>query len=234
VPRDSTATKERLRREAERLFARRGLYRVTLREITDAAEQRNVSAVSYHFGSREGLLAAILARHGDPTDAARGELRARLADPAPTRDLVASLVVPYTANLATPDGRDYVRIVAQLAEGFLDWRRPAAGTGPHLRAILGELEERGPALPAEVRRERVIELIMLMTSATAQRARLVESRRPVELADDGFVTNLADVLVGVLEAPALGPLTSVFGLGPNPVAAGGAPMVQAGGHRPGR
>ncbi len=60
MPRDSTATKERLLREAERLFARRGLYQVTVREITEAAEQRNVSALSYHFGSREGLLDAIL------------------------------------------------------------------------------------------------------------------------------------------------------------------------------
>ena len=35
MPRDSTATKERLLREAERLFARRGLYQVTVREITE-------------------------------------------------------------------------------------------------------------------------------------------------------------------------------------------------------
>ena len=54
MPRDATATNERLLREAERLFARRGLYQVTVREITEAAGQRNVSALNYHFGSREG------------------------------------------------------------------------------------------------------------------------------------------------------------------------------------
>src|SRR5439155_11148213 len=109
MPRDSTATKGRLLREAERLFARRGLYQVTVREITEAAEQRNVSALNYHFGSREGLLDAILARHGDPTDVARGEMLATVGRNAPSRDLVAALLVPYAAHLSRPDGRDYLR-----------------------------------------------------------------------------------------------------------------------------
>lgn len=206
MPRDSTATKERLLREAERLFARRGPYRVTLKEITDAAEQRNVSAVNYHFGSREGLLEAILGRHGDPTDLARGELRADLGDDPSTRDLVAALVVPYVAHLASPSGRDYLRIVAELSATFVDWRAPAAGTGPHLRDILERLEARPPAVPLPVRRERVVEMIMLMTTATSGRARRLESRRPVELDDEAFAENLTDVLVGVLEAPMMGPL----------------------------
>ncbi|MCD9623189.1 TetR/AcrR family transcriptional regulator [Rhabdothermincola salaria] len=216
MPRDSTPTKERLLREAERLFARRGPYRVTLREITDAAGQRNVSAVNYHFGSREGLLEAILARHGDPTDAARGELRARLADGSTTRDLVAVLVVPYAAHLATPEGRDYLRIVAGLSPLFSDWRADTVGTGPHLVDILTMLEARPTELPAAVRRERVVEMIMLMTAAMSSRARQLESRRPVELDDDTFEANLTDVLVGVLEAPLLGPLPAAL------VAPGGA------------
>jgi AcrR family transcriptional regulator len=209
MPRDSTATKESLLREAERLFARRGLYRTTMREITDAAGQKNVSAINYHFGSREGLLDALLARHGDPTDVARGELRAGLPDPASTRDLVGALVVPYAAHLATTEGRDYLRIVAQLASGHVDWRSPSAGTGPHLRDILTTLEQRPAELPEAVRRERVMELIMLMTAATSARAVQLEGRRrPPELDEATFVANLTDVLVGVLEAPLHGPLTA--------------------------
>lgn len=205
MPRDSTATKERLLREAERLFARRGPYRVTLREITDAAGQRNVSAVNYHFGSREGLLEAILDRHGAPTDAGRGALRADLPADAGTRELVSVLVVPYVAHLGTSEGRDYLRIVADLSPLFSDWRVDNVGTGPHLIEILSTLEGRPPDLPPAVRRERVVEMIMLMTAATSARARLVESRRPVELDDEMFVANLVDVLVGVLEAPLHGP-----------------------------
>src|SRR3982074_2676125 len=107
MPRDATETRARLRREAERLFARRAVYQATVREITEAAEQRNVSALNYHFGSREGLLDAILVRHGDPTDIARGEMLAQVGRDAPSRELVAALVVPYAAHLSRPDGRDY-------------------------------------------------------------------------------------------------------------------------------
>ena len=53
-----------------------------------------------------------------------------------------------------------------------------------------------------MRRERVVEMIMLMTVAMAERARVIEShKREPELDEPTFVENLTDVLVGVLEAP---------------------------------
>ena len=56
MPRDASDTRARLLAEAERLFAIRGVHETTTREITEAAGQRNVSAVTYHFGSRDALL----------------------------------------------------------------------------------------------------------------------------------------------------------------------------------
>jgi TetR/AcrR family transcriptional regulator, regulator of cefoperazone and chloramphenicol sensitivity len=210
VPRDAHATKARLLREAERLYARRGLYQVTVREILEAAGQRNVSALTYHFGSREAVLDTILERHGEATDRARGLLHERAGSTASTRDLVAALVVPYAAHLATTEGRDYLRIVAQLSSRFSTWRDPNPGTGPHLVEILSRLEERPAEIPAAVRRERVIAMIMLMTVSLAERARLVESgRRAIELDEALFTANLTDVLCGILEAPLRGPLPTL-------------------------
>ncbi len=40
-----------------------GIDNVSLAEIVRAAHQRNVSAVHYHFGSRDEILRALLARH---------------------------------------------------------------------------------------------------------------------------------------------------------------------------
>ena len=85
------------------MFARRGLYQVTVREILAAAGQRNVSALTYHFGSRagapiewrDGVLDAVLERHGAPTDDARGRLYRAVGPNGSTHDLVAALVVPY-------------------------------------------------------------------------------------------------------------------------------------------
>lgn len=208
MPRDATATKERLVREAERLFARRGLYRVTMREITVAAGQRNVSAIDYHFGSREGLIEAILVRHGEPTDTQRGERLAMLDANPETHELVGALVVPYGAHLRTAKGRDYLRIVAQMTPAFSVWREPWPGTGPWLREILGLLEGRPEEVPEPIRRERVVEMTMLLTAAMAERARAIEGRKVLALDEGEFLANLTDVLTAVLHAPRRQPLAN--------------------------
>jgi hypothetical protein len=75
--------------------------------------------------------------------------------------------------------------------------------------ILGALEERPLDVPAPLRRERVVDVIMLMTSALAERARNIESERELELDEPTFVADLTDVLVGILEAPVRGPVPGV-------------------------
>jgi AcrR family transcriptional regulator len=202
VPRDATETRSRLLREAERLFATRGIYRTTTREILDAAGQRNVSALSYHFGSRAGVLREILVRHGNPLDEERGELVARIGEDGGTRALVAALLIPLAGRLATPEGRDYLRIVAQMTEEFPAWRVETEYTPPQLRRILGLLEMGPASVAPEVRRERVVLIIMLMTSAMAERARAIDAPGPPpELDQATFVANLTDVIVAALEAP---------------------------------
>lgn len=47
-------SKERILYEAEALFAERGFYAVTVREITQAA-RCNLAAVNYHFGNKQNL-----------------------------------------------------------------------------------------------------------------------------------------------------------------------------------
>jgi TetR/AcrR family transcriptional regulator, regulator of cefoperazone and chloramphenicol sensitivity len=220
VPRDATETRNRLLREAERLFATRGIHRTTTREILDAAEQRNVSALSYHFGSRAGVLREILLRHGDDLDRERGELLALKGETATTRDLVAALLVPLAGQLATPDGRDYLRIVAQMTGEFPAWRVETELTPPNLRRILGLLETGPEAVPPEVRRERIVLVIMLMTSAMAERARALDAGdAPLELDEAAFIENLTDVIVAALQTTATPQaLTGVGRRGSSPAA----------------
>lgn len=114
---DSIRTQDRMIRTAERLFADRGIESVSLSEINRAAGQRNKSALHYHFGSRDGLLKAILGRHHADIEAARskmmdeyGELRA-----APLEDLLDIAVRPIASMLDSEDGGpEYLRIMAQL------------------------------------------------------------------------------------------------------------------------
>jgi AcrR family transcriptional regulator len=101
---------------AERLFSTRGIDGVSVRDITEAARV-NSAAIHYHFGSKRGLVEALLARWA-------GELverRARLLDtieasPAPTlRDVVEVLVLPMVdlARARRPGG-GYVGFLAAV------------------------------------------------------------------------------------------------------------------------
>ncbi|NUS83332.1 MAG: helix-turn-helix transcriptional regulator, partial [Streptomyces sp.] len=54
-------TRDRLLDAAERLFGEHGFAATSLRTVTVAAEA-NVAAVNYHFGSKEGLLRAVVER----------------------------------------------------------------------------------------------------------------------------------------------------------------------------
>ena len=203
MPRDSTRTRARLLAEAERLFADVGIWRVTVREIVEAAGQRNASALTYHFGSREGALDRILAAHGAPIDDRRGELLSGLDTTAPTHAYLSALVQPMTACLADQRGRRYLRIVAQLAERFPTWRDESTGlVPPNLDRALRILEERPLGLPETVRRERLLAMMQLMTSSLAERARVLDDGLSTELDGDSYESNLTDMLVGLLGAPA--------------------------------
>jgi len=60
----------RLLNAAESLFGDKGFHPTSIRDITSSAKA-NLAAVNYHFGSKEGLLAAVLARHTDPINQER-------------------------------------------------------------------------------------------------------------------------------------------------------------------
>jgi len=65
IERNATQTRERILDAAERLFAEHGLEGVSTRDITALAEA-NVGAISYYFGSKEGLVFAVFDRRLTP------------------------------------------------------------------------------------------------------------------------------------------------------------------------
>lgn len=62
--------KRRLLEAAEQLFADRGFDVVSVRDVTQLAEA-NVAAVNYHFGSRDGMIAIVVARYITPINEER-------------------------------------------------------------------------------------------------------------------------------------------------------------------
>ena len=202
MPRSSVKTREQLLIEAERLFALKGIWQVQVQEIVVAADQRNTSAVTYHFGSREGLLEGILTSHGSPIDERRGALLLFLDEKSSTRALLDSLVVPMVSGLETQSGCRYLQIISQLSDQFSNWRSLSGDlSSPHLSKALELLESRPVFLPIPVRQERLIAMIQLMTSSLSERARSLEAGVQMLLDNSEYRENLIDMLVGILEAP---------------------------------
>jgi AcrR family transcriptional regulator len=90
----------RLLAAGERLLATRGLE-VPNREIVVAAGLHNQSAVTYHFGSRKGLIDAVRERHEAPIAQHRRHLISRLPEPEnrTTRQLVDAHIQPLAAEM---------------------------------------------------------------------------------------------------------------------------------------
>ena len=62
---------------AEKLFAEHGIASVSLRQINQAANHRNIAAAHYHFGSRDGLVKAVLHHRWHRLDRRRREMLQR-------------------------------------------------------------------------------------------------------------------------------------------------------------
>lgn len=202
MPRDATTTRDRLLRAGEHLFARQGVDGAPTSQIVARAGQANDSAVQYHFGSRRGLLAAIIDRHMRRMEDQRKPVLDQLSG-ADLGGIVAAVVEPLAAELDTPDGRDFLRITAQLAgqSGVRTHDLPDPIAGTALAGQLALLEDRCAAIAGErVALERIAVMITMLTAALADRARRVDEDLPVLLSHDEYVADLVAMLTAALAA----------------------------------
>ena len=204
--RDASVTRDRLIEAGTRLFAEQGIDAVRVREINTLAGQRNSSALHYHFGSREGLLQAILAEHREPMERQRAAMLDVLDREGRTGDLraiVATMVLPLTVELSTPLGRAYLRILPQYIGRYSpSFSRLTRAYGPdgirrtiaYAIACLGDL----PLAEREMRVDLTMEYV---TYAVARRAREIDEGESLRLPEERFVSLVLDLAVGGLESP---------------------------------
>jgi AcrR family transcriptional regulator len=206
---EPASTRDLLLDAAARLFAERGIDNVPLAEIVRTAGQRNMSAVHYHFGSRDEILRAVLARHVPAIAERRRELLQLARDrPEDVRPAAEAIVRPVTefAQLGWRE-RAYLQIGAELSR-TID-REPVEirdlMTQTVGRTAWKVLRARCPGVPADLWRQRQEICIVFIGRAAADRARLLDrdDRRAV-LSDDRFVDNLVDMVIGAMTAPHLG------------------------------
>jgi len=202
--REAETTKERLLRAGERLFAVHGIHRVRLREINALAGQRNASALHYHFGSRDGLVVAILSAHQTAMDEHLRPALHELESSPSIQAIVAANVEALARELETESGRDFLRILPQLIDLMSSPLR--GGAQPEARSAqtartLSLLEQCMSDVPVAVRRERLVAYALFLTSLFAERATLIEAGDRLLLNSAEFVAHVTDVVCGALEAP---------------------------------
>ncbi|WP_298812910.1 TetR/AcrR family transcriptional regulator [uncultured Sphingomonas sp.] len=110
-------TRNELKRAARRLFAERGIAAVGMREVVEAAGQRNAAAVHYYFGSKDELLRELLIDGAELIDAGRRALFDQLEmRGTPTlAEVVRAMVLP-NIELRGPTGEHetYFRFIVNV------------------------------------------------------------------------------------------------------------------------
>jgi AcrR family transcriptional regulator len=193
------STRVMLMEVAERLFATRGIAAVTLREIQEAAGQSNTSVIRYHFGSRDGLIRALIAHRQRTLGTDRHQMletmreEGKEADP---RAVVWLLVRPLANSIAA--GEMFVPFLARLSEDPRarrdywpdhledDW------TQDRLEALV---EAALQDLPERIRRGRTFQLYTSLINVLAAAARSGHGLAEAQL------HNYVDAWVGMLTAP---------------------------------
>ncbi|QIG44099.1 TetR/AcrR family transcriptional regulator [Nocardioides anomalus] len=201
-------TRQRLLDAATRVLAEQGVENASLLEIARRADQRNRGAVHYHFGSREGLVVAVLEQYADYLAQREGEML-NAARERPDDDLASAIaaIVRPCVQLAEEGWRGacYLQVVAELVEV------PLASMDPEVAAMLtktgGEpvfalIHERMPPMSDDLRVERVSLLTLFVLRSIADRARAADraNGRP-QLDTETFTGNLIAMSTAMLTAP---------------------------------
>jgi AcrR family transcriptional regulator len=193
------STRVMLMEVAERLFATRGIEAVTLREIQQAAGQSNTSVIRYHFGSRDGLIRALISYRQASLGADRREMLASMREQgkeADPRAVVWLLARPLANSIA--NGEMFAPFLARLVEDPLarDAYWPDHVDDDWTQEKLEELVDAAlQDLPERIRRGRTFQLYISLINVMAAAARSGHGLSEAQL------HNYVDTWVGMLTAP---------------------------------
>ncbi|MDN4574092.1 TetR/AcrR family transcriptional regulator [Pandoraea cepalis] len=136
---------------AQRLFALHGIHGVAIKDIVEAAEQRNKASVQYHFGSTEGLIGELLVDGAKQIDAFRQAMLNEMAaagGPRNVRDVLQAFIRPVDQMAESAEGSTYLRFLSnvQMTHRALikthignRWNAGYRQCLEHFRALLGHI-----------------------------------------------------------------------------------------------
>lgn len=193
------STSVRLLDAGERLVGELGVDAVSVRAICGEVGS-NVAAVHYHFGSKQGLVRAVLERRMAVLAGERArELGPLESDPQPPARAVAAVFVrPLFALSRDPEGLRYVRFLEALWRAGGEWSQLFdEAFAPERQRFLPVLARATTDLDdgRRVRRLVLASRTMLTMLADAE-------RYAGELDDAAYLDEVIDVFTSILTAPA--------------------------------
>lgn len=202
------ATRQRILDAAETLFSRHGINGVSLRTIVGEAAV-NTAAVHYHFGSKQGLLEAVFARHAAPVAEERLALLKECADapgkPPVLEQIIAAFIVPGMrgrvggANFAQLRARMIAETTEETRELFSRYFDESTG------AFITALQKALPELPAQdvYWRFHVLLGAMVYTFMNPGRIQIISGGACDPSDPDAAVDYLIPLLAQMFRSPAI-------------------------------
>ena len=208
-PSEKVSAREQIKLAARRLFAISGIDGVSVREIVDAAQQKNHGSLTYYFGTKEALVRELVADGAKLIDMRRNAFLDRLektGGPNNVRDVVEALVYPSIGLGKSEDEEDtYIRFIAMLTLNhrtlFMDALEKRWNSG-YLRA-LEHLRRLMPDMPATAKNQRFVFMGGYLSSVLSMReAALTDRTRTHSMwSSDDTLPHLVQSLTVMLEAP---------------------------------
>lgn len=203
----SAATRQALILAGEKLFALRGIDGVSLREVNQAAGQRNRSAAHYHFGTRLGLIEAIYDYRTGHLNQQRLAMLAEV-EQSPDNIDVLSLMRCFVQPLIdevenTEGGSYYLRFLAAVnLHNDLDicrmWRNRHVESTEKIYSLLRACL---PQLPEAIFSVRFGLMMVHLMYVMAEREKFLTVNPNATMSQQLFYANLLDTLVAMMAAP---------------------------------
>ncbi len=194
---------------AEQIVAERGIPALTLKDVQIAAGQSNKSAAKYHFGSREGLIEAVVEARGSAVNTRRQALLEEMeahGTPLTARQAVEAMVWPLASETLSRPGSRYARFLVQALfdPALADLIKQNLSSESYRRVL--QLMGDACSAPPEIAKWRALNVVVFSIAVLAAH----ENSDRTSDQRTATVTDLIDSCVAILEtSPSTGTGTGV-------------------------
>jgi AcrR family transcriptional regulator len=215
-------TREKIKRTAEVLFAERGFNAVSIRDIIEAAGQRNTGSLHYYFRTKEALARELVEDGVRRIDEDRNHRLDRLeaqGGPRNIREVIELLAYPYFVD------DNYMRFISRLMQDnyglFLEG---AKGQDSGFHRVIAHVRRLQPDIPKPILFQRFHLVIVYLASMVALQGGRRQGHEVWSQFWDtpGAEETLLDTVEGMLCQPVSAQALAALAAGPMPTRATGS------------